>query len=85
MLKVGFNFGQKNKCILCKIENDKDHHLIQCIMVKMNISDIGDNLKFEDIYSQDMTKVSNISKILTKVMRMREIEKSKCWQYKIFP
>ena len=77
MLKVGFNFGQKNKCILCNIENDEDNHLVQCTIVKMNISDDGDSLKFGDIYSHDMTKVTNISKILIKVMRMREVEKAK--------
>ena len=74
MLPVGFNYGKKNPCPLCKISDDTDIHLIYCPILKMSCNDLIENIdiKYEDIYSTKVTKLSKISKLLLSALRTRE-------------
>ena len=74
MLPVGFNYGKKNTCPLCKISNDTDIHLINCPILKMSCTDLIENIdiKFEDIYSTEVDKLSKISKLLSSALRTRD-------------
>ena len=78
MLNVGYNFGQHIKCFMCKLEDDNESHLFKCIMLKMSCPEIIEHskLSFNLVFSQDMTQVANISNILIKVMRSREVFKN---------
>ena len=71
MTKVGSNLGQTNPCPTCEfyVSLDSQIHLFNC--EKLNTS--NDNIQYEDIYSNDMTKVSAYADKIDKLLRKREI------------
>ena len=75
MLNVSYNFGQHIKCFMCQLEDDKENHLLECIIIKMSNPKIIENSEatFEDVFSTDMAKVSKISRLLIQSMRTRDI------------
>ena len=77
MLNVGYNFGKKVKCFMCKIKDDTDSHLLECVIIKMSNPNLIENsdVKFDYVYSSNMKDVQKISKILIQAMRTREILK----------
>ena len=77
MLPVGFNFGCVN-CWLCELSGDKDRYFLECVVIKMCCPNIIENSStvFDDIYSTDILKVSNVSKLLTSALIIRKILKT---------
>ena len=75
MLNVQNNFGQHTKCPLCKIEEDSQKHLLECVLIKLNSPDILHNTdsKYEDIFSNDIEKQDQISKLIETAIRKRRI------------
>ena len=73
MTNVGFNYGNKIKCPLCHIEDDEQGHLFKCIIIKLHNKDVYNmkDEKYEDIYSMNIEKLTNISKICESAIRTR--------------
>ena len=62
MIKVGGNFGQKEVCPVCKSGSNDQQHLLECSTLKLNIPElIQVGSKYDDIYEEDPTQVTNIS------------------------
>ena len=74
MLPVGFNYGKKIPCPLCQMNDDTDLHLIKCPITKFYCPDLIENTeyKFEDIYSEELSRLSIISKLIQSALRTRE-------------
>ena len=73
MTSVGYNFGNKIVCPLCHIGRDDQEHFFDCIIMKINskiIYNITDE-KYEDIYSMNIEKLINISKVCESAIRTR--------------
>ena len=60
---------------MCQMEDDKENHLLECILIKMPNPEIIENSEtsFEDVFSTDMAKVFKISRLLIQSMRTRDI------------
>ena len=75
MTKVGYNFGRKTRCPVCKIDTEPDEqsHLLNCLVLKLEISDIlsSDN-KYDDIFSNNIEKLNNVVLLFEKAIRKRE-------------
>ena len=74
MLKVASNYGSKTNCPLCKISEDSQKHLLECVIIKITCQDIlnNDNKKYEDIYSDNVTKQKEIIQLIEIAIRKRE-------------
>ena len=74
MLPVGFNFGKKVNCPLCRISEDTDKHLLNCPITKLSCPILIENTQyvFEDIYSTDSIRLANVSKLIESALRTRE-------------
>ena len=74
MLNVAYNFGNKTKCPLCKIGEDNQKHLIECIVIKLNCHEISYNTdsQSEDIFTENITKLNKISQLLQVATRKRD-------------
>ena len=74
MLNVAFNYGNKSKCPLCKIGDDDQQHLIDCIVIKLNSNEICNNMdiKYEDIYTGNVEKQNKIIQLLEIAIRKRD-------------
>ena len=75
MLNVAHNFGQQIKCRLCKIEDDNQNHLLECIIIKIESQEILNNTgaKISDIYSNDIEKQLSVTKLIDIAMRKRDM------------
>ena len=62
---------------LCKIEDDTDRHLLECVIIKMSDPQFIENSEvvFDSVYSTNMTKVKKVSNMLIQALRIREIVK----------
>ena len=78
MLNVGHNFGQNITCFMCKMYDDTDRHLIECVIIKMANPDFIENseVKFDCVYGNNMKDIKKMSKMLVQAMRTREIFKN---------
>ena len=56
MLNVNYNFGQKIKCPLCKIGEDAQKHLLECLVIKITCPEILNNTKcnYTDLISDNL-------------------------------
>ena len=74
MTKVGYNFGQKRLCPLCSLHIDDQKEMLNCIVLKIESKELYNikDEKYEDIFSNNITKLSNISKIYQKIFQIRE-------------
>ena len=74
MLNVQYNFGQRHKSPLYKIEEDKQEHLLECVILKIASPEILNNIETEynDIYSDIIEKQIKISKLLYIAVRKRK-------------
>ena len=72
MVKVGHNFGKKNRCKVCSIGKDDQEHLMQCLRLKLRNPDLLEDLNYKDIFDSDIKKQGTIGKILEKSFRIRE-------------
>ena len=78
MVKVGFNYGNKDKCPLCKIADDDQQHLFRCPELT---NDNDNNAQYtEMILDSDNTNtnwdwdiISLTIKRLEKAIRRREV------------
>ena len=73
MTSVGYNYGNKVVCPLCLLGKDDQEHLFKCIIMKINSKEIFNitDEKYQDIYSMDIDKLINISKICESAIRTR--------------
>ena len=73
MLNVFHNFGQKIKCPLCKIGEDDQKHLLECIILKFTCPQILNNtdIKFTDIFSDNLDKQCEVGNLLEIALRKR--------------
>ena len=78
MLPVEFIFGNQVVYFACRISNDTDRHLLECIILKMTCPDIMENSEsvYNDVFSSDMTKVKIVANLLKSALRVREILKN---------
>ena len=75
MLNVQNNFGGKSQCPLCKLNDDEQSHLIDCIIIKLACPEILENksnCSYEDIFSNDLENMNNIA-ILTMHLFQRNL------------
>ena len=76
MINVKWNFGEKVLCPLCKIGEDKQEHLLDCVLLKLRNPTLfeGKNrCEYSDIYSSDLTKLNNVAELLFQAIRTREL------------
>ena len=74
MFKVANNYGNKTNCPQCKIDEDSQKHLIECVIIKITCNDIlnNDSMKYEDIYSDNTTKQNEMIKLIKIAIIKRE-------------
>ena len=74
MAKVGYNYGQKISCPLCKLHEDNQDNLLECIILKMRCKELYmlKDEKYDDIFSSNLNKLGNISKIYQRCFEIRE-------------
>ena len=74
MTKVGYNFGKKRLCPLCSLHIDNQEEMLDCIILKIECKELYNikDEKYDDIFSSDINKLSNISKIYKKCFQIRE-------------
>ena len=74
MTKVGYNFGKKVPCPLCKIHEDSQEKILDCIILKINCEELYQQKdeKYEDIFSPNLTKLEKIANIFQKCFESRE-------------
>ena len=74
MLNVKWNFGEKILCPLCKIGDDKQEHLLNCILIKLRSPSLFENknrCEYSDIFSSNLTKLNNVAELLHQAIRVR--------------
>ena len=74
MVKVSHNYGNKSVCpISTSREDDTQEHIFKCLAIKLNSSQVFHmNAKYEDIFSSNLDKLINISRICESAARTRE-------------
>ena len=74
MVNVGYNFGNKTLCPLCKNGNDDQEHLFECVMIKINCEQLYRSIEetYEDIFSMNTEKLIKISSLCESVTKTRE-------------
>ena len=73
MVNVGFNYGNKVCCPLCRSQDDTQEHLTQCLLIKLKCKEIFHMTeKYEDIFGSDCKKIIKIAKICESTLRIRE-------------
>ena len=72
---IGHNFGQRIPCKICDTdEDDQQHVFMKCVILKIRCPELLSNTwKYEDIFSDNVAKMTEISEIFEKVLREREI------------
>ena len=78
MVDMSNNFGKKEVCKVCQIQdtNNNQQHLLECIVLNCHSTpELVANkfTKYSDIYVEDPNKVVQISKLLYKSFQKREI------------
>ena len=58
MLHVLHNFGQETQCPLCKIGDDNQKHLLECMILKMMCPEILNNktIIYSDLFGENIKK-----------------------------
>ena len=71
---VGFNFGNKVLCPLCKLENYEQKHLFKCIKIKINCELLYRSIKekYEDIFDMNIKKLVKMASLCESVLKTRE-------------
>ena len=74
MVKVGHNFGRKILCPLCGLHSDDQKGLLECMILKINCKELylKNNKKYEDIFSENIKDLKNISALMQKIPDVRE-------------
>ena len=75
MLNVKGNFRDKSPCPLCYLEEDRQEHLMACLMIKLKcpiILENKNNCTYMDIFTNDIKKQSNVAELLLEAIRTRE-------------
>ena len=74
MLKFAFNMGNKlAQCPLCYMDRDDQNHLMDCIVINLYMDDDTENIKYEDIFSEDQELIEKATKLLSDRFKKREI------------
>ena len=71
MTNVGHNYGKKTICQTCNMpgtEDDQKHALTECVYTTNN-----NNVNYQDIFSNDIDKMSQAAKHMHDAYRKREI------------
>ena len=74
MINVGHNYGRKIACPLCKSDiGDTQEHMYKCIIMKISCQELFRNTetKYDDIFSKNINKLVEISKICESLARKR--------------
>ena len=74
MIQVGYNYGRKVSCPICKLNiPDTQQHMFDCVILKITCQELYNctDVQYEDIYSSDLQKLLNVSKICETVARKR--------------
>ena len=75
MLYTMDNLGIEASCKLCKLEKDSIDHILQCIILKLQVPEIlnyGDT-RTSDVFGDDISRMSNLVNIFEKAWRKRLI------------
>ena len=78
MLNIGDNMGRKDDlCPLCYTEKDTQNHLLECPIINLHI-DYSENtelkqVNYEDIFSNNIEKITDACTLMRKIFRMREV------------
>ena len=74
MSKVGHNYGQKILCRLCKLHNDNQEEMLNCVILKIKCKELYHvkDEKYDDVFSRDINKLSKIAKLFQKCFEIRE-------------
>ena len=74
MVPVSSNFGGKDSCKFCQIEISSQEHLLDCLFLKSQNSNVLFNpIQHDDIYSDSIQKMKNAAFIFKEAIRMIEI------------
>ena len=74
MTKVGYNYGRKMLCPCCRLHEDNQEEMLNCIILKIKCPELyrQNKEKYKDIFSSDIDKLAKISKIYQKCFEIRE-------------
>ena len=76
MLRTAPNFGSTTTCPLgCDKVDDQEHLVMNCDIVKLNNFEVLTNteVKYEDVFGEDVDKIKKAVVIVEKSVRTREI------------
>ena len=73
MIKVAKNFGKKDQCPLCYLEDDDQNHLAECYAITLNDENNTQIEDIADIFSNDSSKIEKIGTHLYQRFRKREV------------
>ena len=70
---MGFNYGRKVLCPLCKLHEDNQEGVLNCVVIKLNCKELyaKKDEKYEDIFSSDLEKLNKISRLFQKCLDTR--------------
>ena len=74
MTNVGFNYGNKILCPLCKLENDDQEHLFSCVVIKINCKELYRNTEetYTNIFSMNTDTIVKVASLCEKIIKTRE-------------
>ena len=73
MISTSDNFGQKIPCKMCYIEDESICHVLNCIVLKLNVPEILNNdISITDAFKNNMTRLNTLAAVFEKAWRKRE-------------
>ena len=77
-LKLGYNYGSPGPCRLCEDEEqsveETQQHIIACVKIREACQESGlRDAKYDDIFTEDETKLKTISELYRKAWETREL------------
>ena len=75
MITTSDNFGQKSPCKVCHLEDDTISHVLNCIIMKLNVPEILNysDISVSDAFKNNMTRLNTLSSVFEKDWRKRNI------------
>ena len=74
MLNTADNFGLKVPCRLCQLDTDSISHVLQCVLVKLQVPQIliNSDISLDDAFKINLDRMETLASVFEKAWRKRE-------------
>ena len=74
MLSTADNFGLKVPCRLCQLDTDSISHILQCVLLKLQVPQILTNsdVSTDDAFKNNLDRMETLANLFEKAWRKRE-------------